>query len=233
MIDANCVLTSAHTLHFLIFGTLHCSNQTNMVFCSNCGTQVPDAARFCPECGTQASSAASSSGGVFTGDTHTSEELTGVTSAVRSYAANASAEEKEKKYGQQKWGLFETNYQRNKGISTEQSLQEIEEFASTGVTVGHGLDTVGSSSGAGGAGGFGSAGGAGGFGSAGGAGFSSGGSAGFSSGGSSSSPSGKPGAVGFGKTNFAPRGDSGAQYFMQHQQREAAKYKPGYTGSLQ
>jgi len=60
------------------------------------------------------------------------EDLTSVTSAVRSYTASASQSEKTKKYGQQKWGLFETNYQRNKGITTEESLQEIEDFAKSG-----------------------------------------------------------------------------------------------------
>jgi hypothetical protein len=39
---------------------------------------------------------------------------------------NAFVLTQDAKYGQQKWGLFETNYQRNKGITTEQSLQEIE-----------------------------------------------------------------------------------------------------------
>ena len=33
-----------------------------------------------------------------------------------------------------KWGLFETNYQRVKGITTEESLQEIEHAAKHGVT---------------------------------------------------------------------------------------------------
>jgi len=60
------------------------------------------------------------------GTHYTAEELTGTTQAVRSYAASASQAEKEKKFGQQKWGLFETNYQRNKGITTDESLQEIE-----------------------------------------------------------------------------------------------------------
>merc|ERR1712154_273970 len=89
--------------------------------------------------------------------------------------------------GQQQWGLFETNYQRNKGISTEQSLNEIEQFCKDGVTVQAGGEqwSVGGkdvsyhsapggqtqyanvrSGGAGGQG-FGSGGGAGGFGSGG------------------------------------------------------------------
>lgn len=60
------------------------------------------------------------------GTQYTAQDLTNTTQAVRSYAASASQAEKEKKYGQQKWGLFETNYQRNKGITTDESLQEIE-----------------------------------------------------------------------------------------------------------
>ena len=59
--------------------------------------------------------------------------LTSVTSSVRSYVAGASEEEKSKRYNQQKWKLFETNYQREKGITTEQSLQEIENFANHGI----------------------------------------------------------------------------------------------------
>ena len=57
------------------------------------------------------------------------ENLTTVTGAVRANLASASEEQKDKKYGQQKWGMFETHYQRTKGITTEQSLQEIEDFA--------------------------------------------------------------------------------------------------------
>jgi len=60
------------------------------------------------------------------GTQYTAEQLTGTTQAVRSYAESATQAEKEKKYGQQKWGLFETNYQRNKGITTDESLKEIE-----------------------------------------------------------------------------------------------------------
>lgn len=37
-----------------------------------------------------------------------------------------------------KWGLFETNSQRVRGISTEQSLYEIEDAAQNGVIVGKG-----------------------------------------------------------------------------------------------
>merc|ERR1712137_1020031 len=66
---------------------------------------------------------------------YTNEQLTGTTGAVRNYMANASEKEKTEKKGQQQWGLFETNYQRNKGITTDKSLQEIEEFCSGGVRV--------------------------------------------------------------------------------------------------
>merc|ERR1712063_208449 len=66
---------------------------------------------------------------------YTNEQLTGATGAVRNYIDNASEKEKTEKKGQQQWGLFETNYQRNKGISTEQSLNEIEQFCKDGVTV--------------------------------------------------------------------------------------------------
>lgn len=53
-------------------------------------------------------------------------DMSNTVDAVRNYANNASESEKNQKYGQQKWGLFETNYQRNKGITTDESLQEIE-----------------------------------------------------------------------------------------------------------
>ena len=56
----------------------------------------------------------------------TRNDMQNTVGAVRDYANNASEKEKTDKSGQQKWGLFETNYQRNKGITTDQSLQEIE-----------------------------------------------------------------------------------------------------------
>ena len=61
-----------------------------------------------------------------------SPNLTSVTSAVRSYAASASTEER-KKIWTTKMGTFETNYQRNKGITTDESLQEIENFSQHGI----------------------------------------------------------------------------------------------------
>lgn len=57
-----------------------------------------------------------------------------VANVIRKANANASDKDKQAKYGQQKWGLFETNYQRNKGITLEQSLQEIEGSARSGNT---------------------------------------------------------------------------------------------------
>jgi len=65
----------------------------------------------------------------------TREQAVGITSTVRAYQNVASDEEKNKKYNQQKWGLFETNYQRTKGITTEQSLQEIERTFGSGTPV--------------------------------------------------------------------------------------------------
>ena len=91
-----------------------------MVHCATCGKLSMSQTTFgvgglcCRKCGTKCST--ESLGQDAAG-------LTSVTSSVRNYAANASEEEKSKKYGQQKWGLFETNYQRNKGITTEESLQ--------------------------------------------------------------------------------------------------------------
>mmetsp|Transcript_19145 Transcript_19145/g.29987 ORF Transcript_19145/g.29987 Transcript_19145/m.29987 type:complete len:209 (-) Transcript_19145:108-734(-) len=176
-----------------------------------------------------------------------SGSLQGTCDAVRNYQNNASTAEKEKKYNQQKWGLFETNYQREKGITTEQSLQEIEEFAAGGGKT-QGIDSSGgnryggSSGGAGGyggssggAGGYGgSSGGAGGYGgSSGGGGFGPGGSSGGYGGGSSGGFGGasRSGGAGGGTGKFGPSGAGGADFFQQHQQKESAKYKPGYMNN--
>eukprot|EP00727_Mastigamoeba_balamuthi_P007064 m51a1_g2979 hypothetical protein (196) ;mRNA; f:717412-718258 len=193
-----------------------------MVFCHQCGTKCEDSARFCPSCGTTLPAQA--------------EALTSVTSAVRNYAASASQEERDKKYGQQQWGLFETDSQRRRNITTEQSLQEIEDFSRNGVTMPpSGVDTVhgagsrgpalpprDAAGSAGSAGQYGSAaggpGGAGGFGSAG-----NGSAAEFDSRGR---------AAGSGTGSFPTGANTGASFFAQHQQREAAKYKPGYKGKL-
>lgn len=228
-----------------------------MVFCTNCGTNLPAGAKFCPSCGTAVAAAvapapvardspppptpprnntvaaaAEAAGGPSTG------ELRGVTAAVRSYSAAAPQAEKEKKYGQQKWGLFETDYQRRKGITTEQSLQEIEAFCDGGGEVcaphpsarpGQGPfgGTAGPAGGAGAAAGttgpqsprrFGPG--------AGGAGAGAGAGAGGAARGATSSGVGGSGS----SIKFGPGGDAGADFFAQHQAREAAKYKPGYRG---
>lgn len=154
------------------------------------------------------------------GTHYTAEELTGTTQAVRSYAASAPQAEKEKKYGQQEWGLFETNYQRNKGITTDDSLKEIEDFSKHGVVPGGGVLGGGGGRGASGGGG-------GGFGSAGGG----GGGGGFGAGGAGGGGFGSAGGAGAqGSLPFGPGGDAGAAFFSQHQQKEAAKYKPGFRG---
>lgn len=59
-------------------------------------------------------------------------QLTSITSAARDFT-QVNPDKNEKKHNQQKWGLFETNYQREKGITTEESLQEIEQFQAEGV----------------------------------------------------------------------------------------------------
>ena len=108
-----------------------------MPFCSNCGTSLGDGARFCGNCGAAA-------GGASGGGAPSAEQLTGVTTAVREYAETAPSSVTEKKYGQQKWGLFETNYQREKGITTEQSLQEIESYCQQGYASGQQGELAGS-----------------------------------------------------------------------------------------
>eukprot|EP01094_Clydonella_sp_ATCC50884_P022901 TRINITY_DN5364_c0_g1_i1.p2 TRINITY_DN5364_c0_g1~~TRINITY_DN5364_c0_g1_i1.p2 ORF type:complete len:228 (-),score=80.97 TRINITY_DN5364_c0_g1_i1:256-939(-) len=224
-----------------------------MVFCSECGEQVPGGAKFCsgcgkpvaaggsaPKVGTPSAQAENILGGPVGGGgaaAMTSDTMTGVTGAVRSYAANASEEEKEKKYGQQKWGLFETNYQRNKKITTEESLQEIEEFCGGGGAVPGRMDGSGSAGGRGGS-----------AGSAGSAGYGSssgGGGGGFEIHSSSSSSAGRAGggagggSAGFGSTqrgtagggtqHFGPGGNAGDSFFSQHQQNEKKKYMPQHS----
>jgi len=114
-----------------------------MPLCTNCGTRV-DGVKFCPNCGTKVAAsepeppppcprnppAPQRPSDMVSREQK--EDMVGVTGAVRSYTANATPEERERKYGQQKWGLFETDYQRRKGITTEQSLQEIEDFCANG-----------------------------------------------------------------------------------------------------
>lgn len=99
-----------------------------MVYCPSCTKEISVAqctfgseGLTCKVCGAKTQSNAAA------------DEAT-ITNAVRNYTANASVAEREKKYGQQKWGLFETNYQRKKGITTEDSLREIEAAARDGIT---------------------------------------------------------------------------------------------------
>eukprot|EP01087_Luapelamoeba_hula_P007755 TRINITY_DN1902_c0_g1_i3.p1 TRINITY_DN1902_c0_g1~~TRINITY_DN1902_c0_g1_i3.p1 ORF type:complete len:221 (-),score=62.78 TRINITY_DN1902_c0_g1_i3:59-721(-) len=214
-----------------------------MVFCSECGSgPLPAGASFCAKCGTAVPGAAVHTGGTqVSGTPYTREEITNVTGAVRDYAANASQKEKETKYNQQKWGLFETNYQRNKGITTDESLQEIEEFCQHGVTpsgmgggggggrsgqAGQAGSHSSSSSGGGGGGGFNSSssgGGGGGFGPGG----SGGGRGGASGGGAGGGGGGRAFGADQSNLNFGPGSDAGAAFFNQHQQRDKAKHGPG------
>ena len=231
-----------------------------MVFCTNCGTNLPAGAKFCPSCGTAVAAAAApapvprdspppptpprnntvAAAAEAAGGPSTSE-LRGVTAAVRSYSAAAPQAEKEKKYGQQKWGLFETDYQRRKGITTEQSLQEIEQFCEGGGEVcaphptarpGQGpfggtarpsVSTTSTTSSATTATGpqsprrFGPGAGA--------PGTAGAGAGGAARGATSSGVGGAGSSI-----KFGAGGDAGADFFAQHQAREAAKYKPGYRG---
>jgi len=207
-----------------------------MVFCSGCGADIAQK-KFCPECGQKAGSgnaepAAGVQGAVkdyndnlpktYTTD-KSQDGVKQVTGAVRGYMAGASDKEKESKTGQQKWGLFETNYQRTKGITTEQSLQEIEDAmknfnGGNSQTTG----TSGSSSNS-----FGSRGGGGAsdaqFSTAGG-GSGGGGQFGSKSGGGSSTTTHKAPIEKTGK--FGSAGNAGSAAFAQFQNKQAAKYKP-------
>mmetsp|Transcript_17136 Transcript_17136/g.21111 ORF Transcript_17136/g.21111 Transcript_17136/m.21111 type:complete len:163 (+) Transcript_17136:292-780(+) len=57
-----------------------------------------------------------------------------VTEKVREAEFVLSVDKEAKRYGQQKWKIFETNYQRTKGITLEESLEEIENFAALSTT---------------------------------------------------------------------------------------------------
>jgi len=214
-----------------------------MVFCSNCGTSLSATAKFCPNCGTKVEAPAPAPATPPRGSVcaqaeanggYSAGELRGVTNAVRDYSNNASQAEKEKKYGQQKWGLFETDYQRRKGITTEQSLQEIEAFCDGGgeVCAPHPSARPGDGPFGGTADGtfypstggynnglsprkFGPGGSSGGYSTT----TTTTHTAGYST-----------GVGGSGDIHFADEGNAGAAFFAQHQAREAAKYKPGYRG---
>merc|ERR1712137_1338023 len=137
------------------------------------------------------------------------EDMTNTTGAVRDYMNSASEKEKTELKGQQKWGLFETNYQRNKGISTDQSLQEIEDFCQGGVTVTAGGQEWSTTSGSGARGQGGGA-----FGTV------------------------QPGSLatagtttrgtmpGGGNMKFEDRSSGGASFFASHLAKEAKKYQP-------
>eukprot|EP01108_Squamamoeba_japonica_P002985 TRINITY_DN2496_c0_g2_i1.p1 TRINITY_DN2496_c0_g2~~TRINITY_DN2496_c0_g2_i1.p1 ORF type:complete len:191 (+),score=9.07 TRINITY_DN2496_c0_g2_i1:38-574(+) len=79
------------------------------VVCISCQTPATQADKFCSQCGEILPSS-----------------MLDVTDAVKASDDNETR-------GQQKWKGFETNYQRTKGISTDESIKEIEEFARTGV----------------------------------------------------------------------------------------------------
>jgi len=194
-------------------------------YCTSCGEIIINNAKFCSKCGTQIAVNFSARTDL---ETPSTEQLTGVTSGVRSYINNASEDEKNSKKGQQSWGLFETNYQRNKGITTHQSLDEIEQFSNEGVTYlvkdgpgGRGGSTtvIGGRGGRGGGmqGGF------------------SGSSdtnitPGYTT--TTTTYQSGGGTTVVGSTNFDPsRSNSGDSFFRQHQDKEAQKYKPGYRGN--
>jgi hypothetical protein len=136
----------------LLCGVFAFDDKMAEVVCQECGGKSFSDARFCSHCGKTMTATVGQAG---------------LTDAVREVSKGDQGE----KYGQQKWGLFETNSQRNRGISTETSLQEIDDAVQHGVVVRKGAPTqyreVTTSSGGAGAGA-----GAGGFGSSSGASFS-------------------------------------------------------------
>jgi len=93
------------------------------VYCK-CGEPIQGKPVFCKHCGIRVADLP---------DDVEDDGLTTITSAVREFTDTASDEKRNAKYNQQQWNLFETNYQRDKGITTEESLQEIEAFSRDGV----------------------------------------------------------------------------------------------------
>lgn len=193
------------------------------VNCGQCGGITFSDAKFCSHCGKE--------------QTFTAGQP-GLTQAVRDASAG---DDGEKKYGQQKWGLFETNSQRARGISTEQSLQELDSAVQHGVVVRQGgpkkfVEVTSSGGGAGGAGAGGAAaGGSGGMGNFGsrpaGGGVAAGGVGNF---GSSTTVTTSGGSQGdnLNPAHMTRDGGAGAAFMQQHAAKEAAKYKPGYKGNL-
>jgi len=192
-------------------------------WCAKC-QKLFDDANFCSQCGGKTTEAPSK-----TGAPANAQELTNTTSAVRAVAAAQTDADKSKTYGQQKWGLFETNYQRSTNTTLDESLNEIDRFAKGGVIVGQTLSTTNS-----------------GKGSAGNSPSSSHSTTTSTttttrSGGSAGSPGSlNPGKFGpgsgarqapnsnAGAAKFKPGGNAGAAFLNQHKAKEAAKYKPGY-----
>lgn len=61
------------------------------------------------------------------------KSVSNLTGAIKSHEANLHESKKGELQGQQKWrGEFETEYQRERGITTNQSLEEIENWAFKG-----------------------------------------------------------------------------------------------------
>jgi len=85
------------------------SERTKAMFCVSCGAALEAGARFCGSCGEPVaggSGAGQQQPRGETGGEVRPEDLTRVTGAVRDYVAGASTAEREKKYGQQQWGLL-------------------------------------------------------------------------------------------------------------------------------
>eukprot|EP01129_Flabellula_baltica_P007490 TRINITY_DN291_c0_g1_i1.p1 TRINITY_DN291_c0_g1~~TRINITY_DN291_c0_g1_i1.p1 ORF type:complete len:170 (-),score=31.73 TRINITY_DN291_c0_g1_i1:48-557(-) len=58
--------------------------------------------------------------------------MSGLTNQIRTYSDNATEKEVNDRKTSQNWGLFENNSHRTRGITTEQSLQELEAFNRNG-----------------------------------------------------------------------------------------------------
>ena len=111
------------------------------MFCTECGKQLPNGAKFCMYCGNKVEAAPAAAPNPVArpapapvaakpapATTANPAAMRNVTSAVRTVDAGLSQEQRERKEGKQQWSMFETNYQRNKGITTQQSLDEIDDF---------------------------------------------------------------------------------------------------------
>jgi len=94
--------------------------------CTKCGELIPASSNVCYKCGL-------AKGTIFVRE-GMKGELSEVTHAVRDVLEATPAEQRDKTIGKQNWKTFETNSQRTKGQTVEESMAEIDRFVAQGHT---------------------------------------------------------------------------------------------------